>query len=457
MKINSIDVLNLEWTSYPSRDRQMATLVSNYLRFMGYEVIEVSVFNGFHLMNKYSPTIFLISGAHGADINFDLMKYAVVKKGIIGVSLISEGNFREGKNEIDGFLWGWNCDKVLYETVHMQWTDKTRKLTLKYFPSLAGKIKVSGGVGFDVYKIAKKTNRKKFLKKYTKNSFSKVIGIGCWSFGFLYDPKNILYSYWLEICGKEGLERFKKDRDLFNRIILDVVSQNPDILFLLKEHPGELYGKFGSGIEGTEKFSNVLILKNEESIIDCIQVSDFWITYESTTVIEAWLSGKETCLINPTGTDFIRANVHYGSPNYPTAKDMQNAIEYFYKNRRLSGFAELEQERKKVIQETIQWDDGLNHVRAGNEIIDILEKNKGTQKIKKNTFKESLKYLKQRILWDFYFLLYPFSRYKDFINKRKSFNLKELKEFQEKRLEEQIEFYKKNGLDKQKLRSIRCL
>ena len=29
----NIDVLNLEWTSTPSRDREVATMVCNYLRF----------------------------------------------------------------------------------------------------------------------------------------------------------------------------------------------------------------------------------------------------------------------------------------------------------------------------------------------------------------------------------------------------------------------------------------
>ena len=43
--MSKADVLNLEWSSFPSRDREMATLVCNYLRFQGYSVIEGSIFN----------------------------------------------------------------------------------------------------------------------------------------------------------------------------------------------------------------------------------------------------------------------------------------------------------------------------------------------------------------------------------------------------------------------------
>ena len=104
-----------------------------------------------------------------------------------------------------------------------------------------------------------------------------------------------------------------------------------------KEHPGNTRGLFESGIAGAEKFPNVLILK-KESIVDCIAVSDFWITYESTTVIEAWLLGKQTCLLNPTGIDFPRANVYKGSPNYPDVPTLQAAIDSFYSTHELPSF-----------------------------------------------------------------------------------------------------------------------
>ncbi len=100
-------------------------------------------------------------------------------------------------------------------------------------------------------------------------------------------------------------------------------------MFLLKEHPLNVYGGLGSAIENADKFDNVLILKDEEAIFDCISVSDFWLTYESTTAVEAWLMDKKTALLNPSGTDFPRANVYTGSPNYQNEEQLINAIKSF--------------------------------------------------------------------------------------------------------------------------------
>ncbi|MBN1637366.1 MAG: hypothetical protein JW866_00240, partial [Ignavibacteriales bacterium] len=177
-----IDILNLEWSSAPSRDRQMATLVCNYLRYMRYEVLEDIMFLGCNLINKYKPHLYFNVGPIGAKTNFKVMKYARGRN-IVAVSLVAEGNFRTDKKTIGQFVWGWNKKKVLYENLNMQWSERTRNSTYEYFPQLKGKIKVSGAVGFDVYKISKNKLQKEFLEKYNKNNYKKVIGVGCWDFG----------------------------------------------------------------------------------------------------------------------------------------------------------------------------------------------------------------------------------------------------------------------------------
>lgn len=449
----NIDVLNLEWNSFPSRDRQMATLVCNYLRYMGYCVVEGSIFNGYHLLNKYKPKIYFNVSPLGADINFDLMKYAR-SKDILSASLIAEGNFKDGKEMVNQFLWGWNKDKILYENIHMQWSERTRNMSLKYYPELKDKIKVSGGVGFDLYKISQNQNKSDFLKKYNKSNYKKVIGVACWSFGYFYedDPH---YSDIKRLFPEAVINRFKDDGKKFNKILKNIILQNKDILFLLKEHPGS---KISLEIDGTETFPNVLILKNEEPIIDCINVSDFWIVYESTTAIEAWLLGKQTCLLNPSGTDFLfRDEVFKGSPNFGSVEELQNAINVFYKDGALPHFSELEKNRSKIIKDVMQWDDGLNHVRTGNEIINLLEKN-NIQKIKKDTIEQFIGRCWQMFEWYFSSCLRfipKVNRY--YLAHRKRFNKKEINKFQEKRMKEQIEFYKKNGLTKSDLRKIRCI
>ena len=454
--MKTVDVLNLEWTSYPSRDRQMATLVCNYLRHMGFGVYEGSVFNGYYLINNLKPKVIFITNTVGAGINIDLIKYAK-QKNICSISLISEGNFPDNaeKELLGEFVWGWNKDRILYEDIHMQWTDRTRALTIGYFPELEGRVKVSGAVGFDVYRIALRVNKNDFLNKYNKGKFKSIIGVGCWDFGIMY-PSDPRFSAWSKYYNSSERERFISDQNSFNEILRTIVENNPQILFLLKEHPGCLGRRRASAIEGLDDYENSLIIRNEESIIDCIGICDFWINYESTTAIEAWLLGKQTCLLNPSGTDFPRANVYQGSPNFPTIETLQNAINQFYENGELPGFNELDSYRDNIIKDTIQWDDGLNHVRAGNEIIDILEQ-KNRIELKKDTSHYAKEKYKQMILWYLSPYLSFLNQFKFYAERVKAFNEKELRKFQQTRLYEQKVFYERKGLQKKDLRKIRCI
>lgn len=450
-----IDVLNLEWTSSPSRDRQMATLVCNYLRFQGYKVYEGSVFQGFYLINKFKPKIFFITNSIGAPENFELVKYAK-SLGIVVITLVSEGNFKGEEVEINQFLWGWNKDKVLYEDLQLHWSERTRDLTLALFPELKKKIKVSGGVGFDIYKIDQNKKKGDFLNKYGLNNFDKIIGVGCWDFGAFYQEDH-RYSYKLKQFSTEQIERFKIDGKEFNLLLNTVVKENPDILFILKQHPGTLLGYKASAIEGLDKYKNTLILKNEESVFDCISVSDFWLVYESTTALESWLLGKQTCLLNPSGTDFPRDNVFRGSVAFNTYDEVQAAIFDFYKNNNLPGFDELHKFREEIIKNTIQWDDGLNHVRAGNEIIKFLNK-KSNQIIKSIPLQNKMKGYKQAFLWfvsKFYKVIPRYKGY--FFSKVIRFKKNELKKIIKKRYEQQVGFYSKKQLDIYELNKIECL
>lgn len=454
--MSKVDVLNLEWVAFPSRDRVMATLVCNYLRIMGYSVHEGSIFDGYSLLNKMKPKIFFICDTRGAYINFELMRYAK-RRGIIGASLISEGNFITSNIEVvDQFIWGWNDGKVLYEDINMQWTERIREVMLARFPELEGHIKVSGGVGFDVYKISSNHMGKKLLlNKYNKRIYDKVIGLGCWDFGVFHteDPR---YSIIRQSYLAEDTKRFIEDQKKFNEFMKDIVSANKDILFLFKEHPGCLGGRKASGIDGLDLLPNVIILKNEESIADCINASDFWLVYESTTALEAWLLGKQTALINPSGTDFVRANVYEGSPNYRSTDLLQNAIDAFYISGKLSGFDELNNKRKQIIQDTIQWDDGLNHVRAGNEIISLLE-NSQEIKLRKESFQDRIMRYKQSIAWNLLPYLSHIKRFKVYKERRKNFNEEELARFQKQMMCSQESFYKAKNFDKDELRQIRCI
>lgn len=445
-----VDVLNLEWTSFLSRDRQMASLVCNYLRFQGYSVVEDTIFNGYELIKKYKPKVLFMTNAIGSTINYEICKYAG-ENGISVVTLISEGNFRE--NEIVGFLWGWNPDQKLYETYNLQWTVRTKEMTLKYYPSLNNQIKVSGGVGFDVYKIQKSISKEDLLKNYGKDKFTRVIGIGCWDFGPFY-PEDPRYKEITQNLTPDEVAYMRLDGKKFNEILEEIIPYNQDILFLLKEHPGCIIGKKGSAIENLEQYSNVLILKHEESIFNCMTISDFWITYESTTAMEAWLMDKKTCLLNPQGGDFKRDSIYLGSPIISTTGGLQNTIDLFYETEQIAGFEERKEIRKKLIEETIQCDDGLNHVRAGNVIIELV--NNFSQHGKQKNLPINKNVIISYVGWHFSSILRHIGLFKGYYLHRKSFSYDELKLNQNILNDSQLSFYSKNGLSQMQLKKYKC-
>lgn len=446
-----IDVLNLEWDAALSRDRQMASLVCNYLRFQGVSVKEGSVFQGYELIRKYRPCVLFLSNITGAQINFDVAAYAVWN-GVKVVSLVSEGNFRE--SELDQFLWGWNEKKIPLETINMQWTERTRRMTFNRYPELQDKIKVSGGVGFDVYKLLPPADKRVFLKKYGKEVYEKVIGVGCWDFGIFY-PGDTRFLYEKSVYSANEIAYFRKDGELFNDILKKAISANPDILFLLKEHPGVQLGRKASGIAGVDEFPNVLVLRREEPIITCLSVSDFWITYESTTALEGWLMDKKTCLLNPQGGRFKRDKVSAGSPVFSTFAELQQNIEKFYSEKSLDGYAEKEAIRNELIKDTIQWSDGFNHVRAGNEIMKVLGNDASNGSLV--TVWRDTAFLRYFMIWRLCLLPFIGKRWSFYLEMRKRFTKKQIAETDSALMKYQIEFYRKNDVTREKLKTYGCL
>jgi len=69
MKHSHVTVLNLEYSTGPTRDRIMSTLVSNYLRFQGVDVVEAAIWKGFKLLAATRPTILLQASSIGDRLN----------------------------------------------------------------------------------------------------------------------------------------------------------------------------------------------------------------------------------------------------------------------------------------------------------------------------------------------------------------------------------------------------
>ena len=144
--------------------------------------------------------------------------------------------------------------------------------------------------------------------------------------------------------------------------------------------------------------------------------------------------------------------MYLGSPNYPDEISLQEAIDSFYKSGELPHFNDekIASDRKKVIVDTIQWDDGLNHVRAGNEIIRILESG-NMKRVQSVPMEIKLHKFKQK-------LINSLKIKKSVIYQRShAFNQEEVSTFSNMLYGHQMDLYNSLGLTKESLKEIKVI
>jgi hypothetical protein len=419
-------------------------LVCNYIRYQGLSVYEGSIFEGYHLIIKYKPKVLFITNSTGASINQDVTRFAK-KKGIKIVTSISEGNLKE--NILEEMVWGHNNEQISYEDKYLVWSNRSQSMALEKYPELSNIIKTAGSAGHDRYIINNGIKR--------KNNKTVTVGVGCWGFDYFIDNENS------EKCTLVVRDFFLNQRDRFNQLLSELIIKNQDIQFILKEHPGNMFGYEGSAIESCVSFPNVKVYKdNKKSIMDCILDSDLWITYDSSTALEAWLLKKQTCILNPAKSVWPcpRDQMHTGQPIYGSVEELQAALDAIKVNKCISGFDELKEKRKEIIKDVIEWDDGLNHVRIGNEIIGLIENNviplPLDTRLKLPSRREIIK---QRIKWFVIKYIPLVLKIRKTFDPRIIWNNNEIKKYITNKMLHQIQFYKDLGLDKRDLRRIRAI
>jgi len=200
----------------------------------------------------------------------------------------------------------------------------------------------------------------------------------------------------------------------------------------------------------------VLVLKFEEPIYNCIQASDIWMVYESTTAMEAWLLDKPTLLLNPSGRDFPRDKLSEGSPDFASASALADALDAFYATGEIPAFASRRLRRRQLIEEYIQWDDGLNHVRAGNEILQLLAGLRDSRWRPESLAERHLRWL-QHFKWLAGPLLRRSKAFRESYANRHNFSQKQLTRYNLGKMVEQKDYYHRMGLAPQDLAKIRCI
>ncbi len=456
----SIDILSLEWPKL-KRDINIVEPILSYLEMKyGLKVKRKNYVNYKYYLYKYKPKIVILSNPRGAINLLNALKYSK-NMGFYAVTLMVEGIFREmEKKKVIQSTYGLDKEQSHIEDLHLQWSERNLKLMNKYIKDIQNeKIKVCGATGFDKYKIFDFLVKTDFIKKYDKEKYEKVIGLAGWSFsiflGSYFEKKKQILE---KLFTDKDIEIFRKSKDLLHSIYKKLIINNPDVLFILKCHPIEPSIEL-SELYGLDKFSNTIFIQHEEDIGDLINVSDLWIAFESTTSMEAWLLGKQSMFINPVSKDFSRAMIYKGHPVFETYEQAQEAIDDFYDTGILKGFDKLEKQRQKIIESTIQYGDGKNHIRAGEYIFELYNKVKNQHKNYKFSFFEIFKFVIKFLVLKLKFInrliiKSPLKKIKKIndsfryaVESEKLFDPKERYRYVKRYKKYLKKFYKKNGID----------
>lgn len=408
-----------------------------------------------HAIYRYKPDLVVLPNTIGSHTYFDISKYAH-EQGIKVFALDSEGNFRT-----DGSFdfWGFNADKVFYQSFLCMWSERTQKYMQNQLPEIRDKIVVTGGVGFDFYQYGKFEKRVDYLKKKNLQKFRKVVGYAGWAFGKIYyeQGRDSLVGYFKG--DKTKLDLIEPQRVKVETILKGLIENNPDVLFILKPHPTEKRpteiqtGK--NEISELKHYENVVYENDFAQISDLINISDIWMTFESTTAMEAWLLGKYTLLIRPD-IDFshtiIDKGLYYSQPVIKNYGSAQKYIDEFFNTGCIEEFIsnDMNEHRNKTIRDSIGFGDGFNHIRAAYYLVKTLKLVDNTKDQIK--YKLRLKFFVRYILILLGIFFYNRSIYqklykaKKFIWVFEQYNLKNVEVLYARHSKYLDEFYQKNKI-----------
>lgn len=373
-----IDILDLEYSSR-GRDIDIVEPTLSYLELKyGLRIKRGWLFhNSFLDLIRIRPKILVIANSTGSFEHFATVKFAHYW-GVKIVTFVSEGDYLESQESISSFFWGWNKDYVTYENMNLQWSQRNIDMIQKNIPINQRNdtdIRLVGATGFDKYKLLQFMTKKFFLKKYSLEKYTKTVGIAGWGFDHFFGDYYEQFKNEITYYTQADLETFRESLYKLREGYEFIIKSNPDILFILKYHPTIIDVKY-TEFYGLEKHPNVIILKTEENIYDLINVSDIWIAFESTTCLEAWLMDKTTLLYNPIKDNFKRSIIANGSYIVKDCRDLSNLICTFFEKNILDEFEKLKNQRTKIIEQVIGFNDGKSFVRAANNIKKLLDDTK---------------------------------------------------------------------------------
>jgi len=287
------------------------------------------------------PRVLLTNGCNGSHQTYLVTKYAT-ERGLHTVSLHAEGAFL--REDLTTYVLGRNEDQKPTVKKWFLWNENALKWTREGFPQFQDVIDVSGSTLHEKYSIFRSTDFNR--EQYTEGKYCSVFAYIGWGF----DLTEGQFRSGTVSCDPAP------EREYVTKLLTSAVRQNPEVLFILKNHPGALDRSRTEIADHFASFDNVRVISNEISIFELIFISDLAISYDSTTVLDSWLTGKPTITLC-RGDRPLYSNNGYGYKDLREASlvppDEQAFLGYLNQFKR-SGYIEGMEEKRTLRQKCLR-------------------------------------------------------------------------------------------------------
>ncbi len=372
--------------SNEGRDFYLLIGVIYYLeRYVNFDVQFEFVWDA-HKIKREQPDLVILPNTRGSQLYFEIGKYCH-ENNILVYANESEGNFN---TTIAFDYWAYNKDLKSFCPIVYSWNERVAEFLEASANVPKDQLRITGAAGVDKYRFSKKSDRNQLLAKYGKERFQSVVGYAGWAFGKIENKEldDVLSN--IGMSGETGKKWMIEKRDWTEEALRKSIEAFPDTLFIFKKHPRENfesdYRDSRNEMNRIAHYENVLYLKDQEDIQDLIQISDIWMAFESTSIMEAWLFDVPTLIINPV-KNFSRVGMFVGSLQIHKHEDLLAVLNdvLVEKNWGKINAPEIVKQRLKTLKDAFGFVDGLNHIRCALAFLPFIkEQERTTKKIRLN-------------------------------------------------------------------------
>lgn len=160
----------------------------------------------------------------------------------------------------------------------------------------------------------------------------------------------------------------------FFEMVIRSVEKHTNCQLIIKLHPSDEESNIHKRMISEISRTPIPVIQNEESIYNIIQGCDIWISYPSTTILDAMVMKKPVITIIPEGKEFKNSSVLKAGIVVRKKEDLEGALNQILEN------SELVQQSiaryPEYIHHHVYRIDGKSSTRIRDRILQILDNNR---------------------------------------------------------------------------------